>query len=221
MRRVWLELIGCKYKKQVMVLSVYIVFRTWKSGACLNSSLVACYMRLSSAGYNTGLCRSSTIPVWLLQSSEKSGGQKIPMMKRNWRSLRKYRQEINNLFAQKRYAVTHDRRNSNHNTISSHASNELLFTYWQSRFLYAILIPTFKVGKTTKGDYGYETAYQYCCCYDDEDTHVDMSHVHDLPLSSFRCALRFKSKPLRRLNFGGITIAYNRETSREPIGIFL
>lgn len=45
-----------------------------------------------------------------------------------------------------------------------------------------------------KGDYGYETAYQYRYYYDD-------GNVHDLLRPSFRCTLRFKSKPLLRLNF--------------------
>ena len=78
-----------------------------------------------------------------------------------------------------------------------------------------MLIPTYKVGRTTKGDYGYETAYQYRHCYDDGDV-----QVQDLLRSSFRCTLRFKSKLLCRLIFGGITIAYNRETLSESFGIF-
>lgn len=40
------------------------------------------------------------------------------------------------------------------------------------------------------------------------DVHVDLSHVQDLLHLSFRCILRIKSKPLCRLNFGGIAIAY-------------
>ena len=83
-----------------------------------------------------------------------------------------------------------------------------------------IIIPTYKVGGMTKGDHGYETAYQYRYCYDDGDVHVDLSHVQDLLRFFFRCTLRFKSKPLCRLTFGGITIAYNRETSSESLGIF-
>lgn len=83
----------------------------------------------------------------------------------------------------------------------------------------ATLIPTYKVGRTTKGDLGYETAYQYRHYDDDGDVHVDLSHVQDLLRLSFRCILRIKSKPLCRLNFGGVAIAYNRETSSESLGI--
>lgn len=72
----------------------------------------------------------------------------------------------------------------------------------------------------TKGDYRYETAYQYRYFYDDGDVHVDLSHVKVLLRSPFRCTFRFKSKPLCRLTFGGITIAYNREISSESLGIF-
>ena len=71
-----------------------------------------------------------------------------------------------------------------------------------------------------KGDYGYETTRYYRRCYDDGDVHVDLPHVRGLLRLSLRCALRIKSKPLCRLNFGGITIAYNRETSPESLGLF-
>lgn len=50
---------------------------------------------------------------------------------------------------------------------------------------------------------------------------MDLSHVYDLLRLSLRCTLRFKSKPLCRLNFDGITIAYNRETLSEFSGLFI
>lgn len=56
--------------------------------------------------------------------------------------------------------------------------------------------------------------------YDDGDVYVDLLHMYDLLRLSFRCTLHFKNKPLCHLNFGGITIVYNRETLSESPGLF-
>ena len=49
---------------------------------------------------------------------------------------------------------------------------------------------------------------------------MDFQHVHDLLRIFFRCILRSKSETLYRLNLGGITIAYNRETLSESSGFY-